>query len=157
MAFGAFRITAIGAIAAASLAAATTASAAPADAPVLDHQLTQRLAAGQSATFQFPYGGAGDVTEIAILPMAGPANLAVRVVAPNQQPAEVVADNNGVAIKDQVVDGPAGMYTVEVTNQDQAATDFTIDAEQHELGGSTEVDPNSMQTDGTGAAIDGGQ
>src|SRR5436190_785390 len=82
------RGVAVGAVAMGSLATAATALAAPADAPVLDHQLTSHLGAGQVARFQFEYGGSGDVAEITLLPAVGPAQLGVRVLGPDQAPVQ---------------------------------------------------------------------
>src|SRR5262245_43554273 len=107
--------------------------AAPGDATPLDHQLSAHLGPGGQATFQFRYGGAGDLTELIVVPTSGgAAQRAVRVLGPDQQSVELYdGGSTDAAIKDDVVSGPAGTYTVEVTNQDgQAASDFAISAQE---------------------------
>src|SRR5579885_2457961 len=133
---GLARAAAVGAVVAASLAGATTAGAASDDPPLLDHQVAEHLLAGQAARFRFTYGGPGDVAEIVVLPARDGAQLDVRVLGPDEAPVEVYGQSAGkLAIKDDVVTGEAGIYTVEVTNRDQAAVDFLIDEDEAPLSG----------------------
>jgi hypothetical protein len=130
---GLTRAAAVGAIAVASLASAGTALASPGDATVLDHQLSQHLAPGGQAAFQFQYTGTGDLAELVVLPTSGVASqLSLRVLGPDNQAVELYdGGSTAAAIKDNVLEGPAGTYTVEVTNQDgQAASDFAISEQE---------------------------
>ncbi|HZQ98027.1 MAG TPA: hypothetical protein VFC93_04330 [Chloroflexota bacterium] len=144
---GLARAAAVGAVVAASLAGATTAGAASDDPPLLDHQVAEHLLAGQAARFRFTYGGPGDVAEIVILPARDGAQLDVRVLGPDEAPVEVYGQAAGkFAIKDDVVTGEAGIYTVEVTNRDQAAVDFLID--EDEAPSSGEMPTNTIARPG---------
>src|SRR5262245_28718498 len=130
---GLTRVAAIGALAVGSLASAGTALASSGGATVLDHQLSQHLAPGGQADFQFQYGGAGDLAELVVLPTSGGVSqLSLRVIGPDNQAVELYdGGSTAAAIKDDVVNGPAGTYTVEVTNQDgQAASDFAISEQE---------------------------
>src|SRR5436190_1179015 len=123
------RAAAVGAVAVGTLASAGTALASPGDAALLDRQLTEHLGPGAQAAFQFRYGGAGDLAELVVLPTVGGASqLSVQVLGPDRQPVETYdGGSTDAAIKDDLVTGPPGTYTVEVTNQDgQAAAEFAI-------------------------------
>jgi hypothetical protein len=130
---GLTRAAAVGAVVAGSLASTSTALAAPDDPVALDHQLAEHLGPGDRAAFQFRYGGAGDLAQIVVLPTGGVASqLVVSVLGPDRQPVELYdGGSTAAAIKDDVVSGPAGTYTVEVTNQDgQSAADFAISEQE---------------------------
>src|SRR5262249_12265265 len=65
------------------------------------------------------------------------------VIGPDNQAVELYdGGSTAAAIKDDVVNGPAGTYTVEVTNQDgQAASDFAI-SEQEKTVAAGDSGPN---------------
>jgi hypothetical protein len=141
------RALAVGAIATSALTGVAAANAAPLDATILNHQVVQHLAPGASAEFQLPYAGNGDVAEIAILPTMGTPNLSVHVLGPDNQPVETYSDNAGLAIKDDLVKGDAGTYTVQVVNDDQTAVDFAIGADEHPLATDAASDSSGNSTD----------
>ena len=138
---GLTRAAALGAVVAGSLASTGAAMAAPGDPVALDHQLAEHLGPAGQAAFQFQYGGTGDLAQIVVLPTGGLASqLAVRVLGPDRQPVELYdGGSTSAAIKDEVVAGPAGTYTVEVTNQDgQSAADFAISEQETPIATSGE-------------------
>lgn len=141
------RVLAVGAVATAALGGVGAGNAAPLDATILDHQVVQHLAPGASAEFQLPYAGNGDVAEIAIMPTAGTPNLSVRVLGPDNQPVETYSDNAGLAIKNDIVKGEAGTYTVQVVNDDQSPVDFAISADAHPLASDAASDSSGNSTD----------
>src|SRR5437870_8254486 len=113
------RTAAVGAVVAGALAGTGTVLAAPGDPVVLDHQLAEHLGPAGRAAFQFQYGGAGDLAQIVLLPTGGVASqLSVHVLGPDGQPVALYdGGSTDAAIKDEIVSGPTGTYTVEVTNQ----------------------------------------
>ncbi len=130
---GLTRAAAVGAVAVGTLTSVGTALAAPGDPPVLDGQLSAHLGPGDRTAFQFRYSGAGDLAQIVVLPTGGvPAQLSVQVRGPDQQPVELYdGGSTDAAIKDQLVAGQPGTYTVEVANLDgQAASDFSISEQE---------------------------
>ena len=143
------RALAVGAVATAALGGVSAANAASLDAMILNHQVSQHLAPGASAEFQLPYSGNGDVAEISIVPTVGTPNLTVRVLDANNHEVETYSDNAGLAIKDDVVKGAPGTYTVQVVNDDQTAVDFAIGADEHPLAIDAASDSSGNSSDAT--------
>src|SRR5213593_3640989 len=143
---------AIGAITGASLIGASSAFAD--ETPMLAGPMRPMLAAGQSAAFNFAYGGTGEVAHIVVVPSKGGADsLAFQVIGPDGKAVEVFgADSIGIKEAD-VVNGPAGLYTVHVMNNDaNSAVEFTIDAQQSALAprDNTPNDNGGSTPDSTG-------
>ena len=140
------RAAAIGAVVVGSLTGAATALAAGPDTAVpLDHQMEQHLGPSGQATFQFHYAGSGDLAQITLLPSGASvaSQLSVKVLGPDNQPVELYdAGSTDAALKDEIVKGPAGTYTVQVNNADgQTPADFAISADDTPMstGDSTPV------------------
>ena len=128
------RAAAVGAVVVGSLTGAATALAAGPDTAVsLDHQMAQHLGPSGQATFQFHYGGTGDLAQITLLPSGASvaSQLSVQVLGPDNRPVELYdAGSTAAALKDEIDQGPAGTYTVQVNNADgQTPADFTISAD----------------------------
>ena len=142
-----------GAAAAVALAGSllTAGVASAAGAPTLDRQLSAHLAPHGQATFQLPYDGAGDVTEIAVLPSVPGAGLSVRVLGPDGRPVELYPDSNGFGTKALLVGSAAGTYTVEVLNGAQV-TDVSVSADESAI-----APPSSDQGSASSDAGSAGQ
>jgi len=144
------RAAAIGAVVVGSLTGAATALAASPDgAVVLDHQMAEHLGPSGQATFQFQYAGTGDLAQITLLPSGASvaSQLSIQILGPDNKPVEIYdAGSTAAALKDEINHGPAGTYTVQVTNSDgQTPADFTISADDTPMstGDNTTVDEDT--------------